>query len=191
MPCLQLQDWIRAAPLQLSLTAPPKPEVPYVPSCLGMIFCHPQPWDGPGYLLCQGSLGTQGTLSRELAAEEVSRGEAWFTVPSLNYPGCLSWLITPEEPDETRGPRRGLSGVQLLPWPPKALGLHGTVLVAGMLTEGQDCHLLLSRSQPQDWGHPSHTSVLVGTQSSTSCPSALSSSGFSMALGGLACPYTP
>lgn len=43
--------------------------------CLGMIFCHPQPWDGPGYLLCQESLGTQGTLSsRELAGEEVSRG---------------------------------------------------------------------------------------------------------------------
>lgn len=42
--------------------------------CLCMILCHPQPWDGPGYLLCQGSLGTQGTLSRELAGEEVSRG---------------------------------------------------------------------------------------------------------------------
>lgn len=82
-----------------------------------------------------------------------------------------------------RGPRKKPLGCPI--------ASMASVLVAGMLTKGQDCHLLLSRSQPQDWGHPSHTSVLVGTQSSTSCPFALSSSGFSMALGGLTCLYTP
>lgn len=74
---------------------------------------------------------------------------------------------------------------------PRHLDSMAQVLAAGMLTKGQDCHLLLSRSQPQDWGHLSHTSVLVGTQSSTSCPFSLFSSGFSMALGGLTCLYIP
>lgn len=73
-PAIRLN--LRAVPLQLSPThsVPQSRKSLMQRPCLCVIFCHPQPWDGPGHLLCQGSLGTQGTLSRELAGEEVSRG---------------------------------------------------------------------------------------------------------------------
>lgn len=78
-------------------------------------------------------------------------------------------------------PRERLLRVHLLPWPPKALGLQGPS-AGGMLARGQDCHLLLSRSRPQDWGHPVEHQLLSLCSMSSS---------FSVALGGLTCHHTP
>lgn len=95
----------------------------------------------------------------------------------MKFPSSPRWLAYYVKPGLPRGALRSQQtlrpwerplGVRLLSWPPRTLGQCGPS-AGGVLARGQDCHLLLSRSQLQDWGHLSHTSVLVGTQSSSCC----------------------
>lgn len=85
------------------------------------------------------------------------------TMSSLECPGgALCWLITPEEPDEARA-----MGEALVSGCFHGLPRHLDHMVCWR--EGRTATSFHLGHRPKTGGHLSHTSVLVGTQSSSSC----------------------